>query len=125
MNNTSNKIYEVIRNNNKFYVKSYRIVNKNKTYIYTSKLTFEIGKLNKFIKLDYDNLCLYNRTINNYGFTTNKDLAKYHCCKYNLLLEMQVINYKLNSLFEKENYLAKQKQKSVELYNKTQQLKRW
>lgn len=131
MNNKSNtKIYEVIKDNNRFQVKTHNIVYKDKTHIRTNGFlatprTFEVSQLNKFIKPSSNISNVTNmlamQNIVTYGFTTNKDLADCYCYKYNLIVEMFEVDNKLEQLFKEENYYAKKKQQLVEHYNKTKE----
>ena len=119
------ELYEVIKVDDNFQIKTHNIVFRNKSLIRTNSLlstpkAFEVNKLNKFITSkttilsnDSDKKC--------FGFTLNKDLADCYCHKYNLIQELQAVDNKLDNLFEEENYLNRQKQKILNDYHKTQQ----
>ena len=119
------ELYEVIKVDDNFQIKTHNIVFRNKSLIRTNSLfstpkAFETNKLNKFVtsktavlSSDTNKKC--------FGFTLNRDLADCFCLKYNLLQELQAIDNKLDNLFEEENYLNRQKQKLLNDYHKTQQ----
>ena len=119
------ELYEVIKVDDNFQIKTHNIVFRNKSLIRTNSLcstpkAFETNKLNKFItsktavlSSDTNKKC--------FGFTLNRDLADCFCLKYNLLQELQAIDNKLDNLFEEENYLNRHKQKLLNDYHKTQQ----
>ena len=119
------ELYEVIKVDDNFQIKTHNIVFRNKSLIRTNSLfstpkAFETNKLNKFVtsktavlSSDTNKKC--------FGFTLNRDLADCFCLKYNLIQELQVIDNKLDNLFEEENYLNRHKQKLLNDYHKTQQ----
>ena len=100
------ELYEVIKVDDNFQIKTHNIVFRNKSLIRTNSLfstpkAFETNKLNKFItsktavlSSDTNKKC--------FGFTLNRDLADCFCLKYNLLQELQAIDNRLDNLFEAE-----------------------
>ena len=119
------ELYEVIKVDDNFQIKTHNIVFRNKSLIRTNSLfstpkAFETNKLNKFVTSK--TAVLSNDTNKKcFGFTLNRDLADCFCLKYNLLQELQAIDNRLDNLFEEENYLNRQKQKLLNDYHKTQQ----